>query len=92
MKKNELVRGVIGEVLREALAVGGQVATVVGVAFSKLTLRIGQPSAQQVIRVVAFPVVGHAAANIRVVADMVIDEMHVGLAGSLHRPRPAGKG
>ena len=79
-------------VLGPALRMGGEVAAVVGEGFGKPTLHVGQPSAKPVVDVGAFPVVGHAAANIRVVADMVIDEMHVGLAGSLHRPRPAEKG
>ena len=50
--------GLLLVVLRPALAVGGQVASIIGEGFGKLTLLICQSSAQQVIRVVALPVVG----------------------------------
>ncbi len=89
-----VVRGGFGlgvPVLGPALRMGGKVAAIVGEGFGKPTLHVGQSPAKPVVCVGAFPVVGHAAANIRVVADMVIDKVDRLLAGRMDDPRPGGK-
>ena len=90
-----VVRGGFGlgsSILQPALAVGGKVAAVVSEGFDKLTLLISKPAAQHVVGVVALPVVGHAAANIRVVADKVVVKANRLLTGGMDYPRPDGRG
>jgi len=65
-----VVRGCLGlrhPIFKPALAVGGRVASVIGVALGKLTLLISKPAAQHVVGVVALPVVGQAAVHTGVV-------------------------
>ena len=90
-----MVRGGFGlrqAVLRPALAVGGQVAAVVGEGFGKLTLRVGQSAAKQIVGVVALPVVGQAAIDFCVVTPRVVVEIDRLLAGGMDDPGLAGRG
>ena len=90
-----VVRGCLGlgvPVLRPVLRMGGKVAAVVGVAFGKLTLRVTAPAAQQVIRVIALPVVGHAAIDTRVITDRIIVKIDRLLACGMDDPWLAIKG
>ena len=79
-------------VFHPILRMGGEVVSIVGEGFGKLTLLISKPSAKPVVGVVPLPVVGQAAPDPYVVPHGVIDKVDRLLAGRMDDPRPAGRG
>ena len=63
------------------------VGGVVGEGFGKLTLHVGQSAAKPVVCVGAFPVVGHAAIDTRVITDRIIVKIDRLLACRMDDPR-----